>query len=135
MIDKVQKIREEVQRLMNELIQEKERGYGSDIDDACILELQNVLTFIDSLKEEPTSEDLKKFAEEWDESLYRSDAVIAGANWQKEKMMAKAIDGHIYRQYMEDGVSIDYGVEANLDVHKHNFADGDIVRVVVIKEV
>lgn len=51
MTDK-EKIREEVQRLMNELIQEKERGYGSDIDDACILELHNVLTYIDSLQEE-----------------------------------------------------------------------------------
>ena len=52
MTDKVQKIREEVERLQNELIQEKEKGFGSDIDDACILELQNVLTYIDSLQEE-----------------------------------------------------------------------------------
>lgn len=51
MTDK-EKIREEVQRLMNELIQEKQKGYGSDVDDACILELQNVLTYIDSLQEE-----------------------------------------------------------------------------------
>lgn len=99
MIDKVQKIREEVQRLMNELIQEKERGYGSDIDDACILELQNVLTFIDSLKEEPASEDLKKFAEEWDESLYRSDAVIAGANWQKN---LNKKDFELLKEWFED---------------------------------
>jgi len=48
MTDK-EKICKEVERLINELIQEKENGYGSDIDDACILELQNVLTFIDSL--------------------------------------------------------------------------------------
>ena len=41
--------------------------------------------FYEMLGEEPVSEDLKKFAEEWDESLYRSDAVIAGANWQKQK--------------------------------------------------
>lgn len=54
-MDKVQKIRKEVQRLMNELIQEKEKGYGSDTDDACILELQNVLTYIDSLQEELVS--------------------------------------------------------------------------------
>ena len=53
MTDKVQKIREEVERLQNELIQEKKNGFGSDVDDACILELQNVLTYIDSLQEEP----------------------------------------------------------------------------------
>ena len=52
-MDKVQKIREEVERLQNKLIQEKEKGFGSDTDDACILELQNVLTYIDSLQEEP----------------------------------------------------------------------------------
>lgn len=52
MADKVQKIREEVERLMCELIQEKEKGFGSDADDACILELQNILTYIDSLQEE-----------------------------------------------------------------------------------
>ena len=55
MTDKVQKIREEVERLQNELIQEKEKGYGSDADNACILELQNVLTYIDSLQEEPVN--------------------------------------------------------------------------------
>ena len=53
MTDKVQKIREEVERLQNELIQEREKGFGSDVDDACILELQNILIYIDSLKEEP----------------------------------------------------------------------------------
>ena len=55
MTDKVQKIRNEVERLKNELIQEREKGYGSDVDDACILELQNVLTYIDTLQEEPVS--------------------------------------------------------------------------------
>jgi hypothetical protein len=66
MTDKVQKIREEVERLQNELIQEKGKGFGSDTDDACILELQNVLTYIDSLQEEPVSEDFENaLAEEW----------------------------------------------------------------------
>ena len=51
MTDK-EKIRKEVERLMVELTQEKKKGYSSDVDDACILELQNVLTYIDSLQEE-----------------------------------------------------------------------------------
>jgi hypothetical protein len=46
------KIRKEVERLMTELIQEKKKGYSSDVDDACILELQNVLTYIVSLPKE-----------------------------------------------------------------------------------
>lgn len=59
-------IHKEVERLMNELIQEKEKGYGSDADDACILELQNVLTYIDSMQEKPVSTDiLRKASEEY----------------------------------------------------------------------
>lgn len=38
-------------------------------------------------QDETVSDDLRKFAEEWDESLYRSDAVIAGAKWHKQQMM------------------------------------------------
>ena len=53
-----EKIRAKVERLMNELIQEKKKGYGTDADDACILELQNVLTFIDSMQEELVSKPL-----------------------------------------------------------------------------
>lgn len=92
MKDKVQKIRNEVERLRNELIQEREKGYGSDVDDACILELQNVLTYIDSLQEEPVSEDLEEFALQYagHHAPYDScmqeveDAVKAGAKWQKK---------------------------------------------------
>lgn len=44
------------------------------------------------------SDELKEFAEEWDESLYRSDAVIAGAKWHKQQMIKSAkLDGWIAR--------------------------------------
>jgi hypothetical protein len=41
-------------------------------------------------KEEPVSKDLEEAAEEWDESLYRSDAFIAGSQWQKEHLWKEA---------------------------------------------
>lgn len=57
---------------------------------------------IDSMQEETVSDDLKKFAEEWDESLYRSDAVIAGAKWHKQQMIKSAkLSGWVARD--EDG--------------------------------
>lgn len=116
MTDK-EKIRTEVERLMNELIQEKEKGFGSDIDDACILELQNVLTFIDSMQEEPVSDDLRKFAEEWDESLYRSDAVIAGAKWHKQQMIKSAkLSGWVARD--ENGSLHLFEVEPSRIMHR-----------------
>ena len=90
MTDK-EKIREEVERLQNELIQEKKKGFGSDADDACILELQNVLTYIDSLKEEPVSEDLGEYINELskqfpDVSFAKlSRIAVRVAKWQKEQ--------------------------------------------------
>ena len=82
MTDKVQKIREEVKRLQNELIQEKEKGYGSDVDDACILELQNVLTYIDFLQEEPVSEELEKVSDKCQkEHLWKSITEIPTEHW------------------------------------------------------
>ena len=97
MTDKVQKIREEVERLRNELIQEREKSYGSDIDDACILELQNVLTYIDSLQEEPVSKDLEAEIERinknnhFDFSDWKAIARHF-ANWQKEKNSVSSKD-------------------------------------------
>ena len=92
MTDKVQKIRNEVERLQNELIQERKKGYGSDVDDACILELQNILTYINLLQKEPVSEDLEEAAKNYMRSqnppiwgLYYG--FKAGAQWQKQQMM------------------------------------------------
>ena len=78
MIDKVQKIRKEVKRLINELIQEKEKGFGSEIDDVCILELQNILTYIDSLQEEPVSEVWHDASDLHDESKLLIVKLISG---------------------------------------------------------
>ena len=54
-MDKLQKVLNEVERLQNELITEKKKGNGSDIDDACILELQNIKSYIKFVQEEPES--------------------------------------------------------------------------------
>lgn len=88
MEDKIQKIRGEVERLMNELIQEKEKGFGSDADDACILELQNVLTYIDSMKKEPTISvwhDASERAENGRLYLYRTNQNIVDINRSEGK--------------------------------------------------
>jgi hypothetical protein len=80
-------------------------------------------------KEEPVSEELEEAAEEWDESLYRSDAFKAGAKWQKEQMMAKAIDAELY----SDGMFIPLiGVKDREKVSDIKF--GDKVKVIIIKE-
>ena len=170
MTDKVQKIREEVERLQNELIQEKENGFGSDADDACILELQNILTYIDSLQEEPVNEDFEKIVEEIAEpailnaygtkELARrlrnticstsvsedlsdyinelskqfpkvsfaklSRIAVRVAKWQKEQMMAKAIDARCFG--FQGAALFSFRLPAG------NYLVGSEVKVIVIKK-
>ena len=104
-MDKVQKIREEVERL-------KESGCASPI-----VIYDTLLAFIDSMQEETVSDDLKKFAEEWDESLYRSDAVIAGAKWHKQQMIKSAkLSGWVARD--ENGSLHLFEVEPSRIMHR-----------------
>ena len=136
----VEKIRKEVERLQNELIQEKERGHGSDIDDACILELQNVLTYIDLLQKEFVNEDLEEAAKHY---LYNNilydDVYVgnptdkdciemfkAGAQWQKEQMMAKAIDANCFG--FQDDALFSFRLPAD------KYLVGSKVKIIVITE-
>ena len=104
MTDK-EKIRKEVERLQKELVKEKEKGLGSDVDDACILEFQNVLTYIDSLQEDPVSNDLEEAATKYarkqlsnpDYPTYNDEyemecAFETGAQWQKQQLIDKACE-------------------------------------------
>lgn len=88
MTDK-EKIRKEVERLQKELVKEKEKGFGSDIDDACILELQNVLTYIDSLQEEHVSEDLEEASKKYSSCIYLEE-VLSDAD--KEVLKARLMN-------------------------------------------
>lgn len=139
-------IRAEIERLMAEVMKFYETACKDGDEEVSIspmvyARLQMLLSFINSLQEEPVSrtsadieavmqeveekskvfteahqgedadtilaamrgvdsvsDELKEFAEEWDESLYRSDAVIAGAKWHKQQMIKSAkLDGWIAR--------------------------------------
>ena len=92
-MDKLQKVLNEVERLQNELITEKKKGYGSDIDDACITELQNVKDYIKLVQEEP-------------ESSVWHDANTLPTNYEiKDILVVYNQYGHEYvHLYWEDGV-------------------------------
>lgn len=74
-------------------------------------------------KDKTLDDDLEQFADEWDESLYRSDAVIAGAKWMKEKMIKNAING----------VLVD-NVDGTQDICLHGNRYGDKVKVIFVKD-
>ena len=86
-------------------------------------ELTHSVTKI-SDQEETVSDDLRKFAEEWDESLYRSDAVIAGAKWHKQQIMKDAkLDGWVARD--ENGSLHIFEVEPRRYSDDHAWWDRD----------
>ena len=113
-----------------------------------VANIDSAVEFIkESLQEESISEDLEEAAEEWDESLYRSDAFKAGAKWQKEKddeekvliykrsfedckeqMMAKAVDGEVTYGKSLAIPSLGYRLD------KEGLDFGDKVKVIIIKE-
>lgn len=91
MTDKVQKIREEIEKRLK-----GERFLSSD------KEYNYLLSFIDSLQEEPVSESLEAFIKERVKNIplvLRSgfhqlcrQLIRDGAEWKKEQMMEKAVE-------------------------------------------
>lgn len=110
MTDK-EKIISEIQRRIN--LFRKDGKLGSDTETA----LYGLINFINAMQEETVSDDLRKFAEEWDESLYRSDAVIAGAKWHKQQMIKSAkLSGWVARD--ENGSLHLFEVEPSRIMHR-----------------
>ena len=141
MIDKVQKIREGVERLKSQLL----RGACSSqvaMETMCKEEAYNeVLAILDTMQEEPVSDDLKEAAIEICSKVLEGETVVidgyeyvvlsdaeecfkAGAKWQKEQMMANAIDG----------TARPYDNEIWCNLAYSNLEDGNKVKVIVIKE-
>lgn len=99
-------------------------------------ELKHLLSFIDSLQEEPVSDDLEKVFDKYSEELesdYSNDmfdrgdifrACKFGAQWQKEQIMKDAISMDVYYETEWD------------DIHKflRKNLDGEKVKLLIIKE-
>ena len=92
MTDKVQKIREEVEKRY-EYWKEKEFNSHSIESEIRMSECKHLLLMLDSFPEEPVVEDLEEAAQQWyDSTKFKSDlsgtpidAFKAGAKWQKEQ--------------------------------------------------
>ena len=147
MTDKVQKIREELVRLKGETsigLSEHENGVEQGR-----MEIINALfLFLDSMQQEPVSEGLEEAGKEWlkpqlDKSYANYgetkmmelthfdgyamlDAIEFGAKWQKEQLMAKAVDGEVGYWNLR-------GLSINTDLPR-SVSEGDKVKIIVIKE-
>ena len=153
MTDK-EKIRAEIER------QKKENYYDiyDEYDGFVRNAFDSILSFIDSMQEEPVSEDMweasKQYAlrqvfastdAEMTEQAYLSLRLFSGfeiavahkdgANWQKEQMIKEAKDGVITFDYYGDNDKI-YGCIAHdsFCLEELGLKDGDKVKLIIIKE-
>ena len=143
MTDKVQKIREEVERLKrwNDNVRESTRHMTLQEEDfnrgkhSSYLE---ILNFIDSMQEEPVCDELEEAAKNHAVERYRvtRDMVLAekckwsfqtGAKWKEKQMMSKAVDAHV--NYAWSGLSF-----GGFDWSKTGLDIGDKCKLIIIKE-
>lgn len=139
MTDK-EKIKAEIERL-------KESGCASPI-----VICDTLLAFIDSMQEEPVSDDLEIAAcqsfnsacedlnkEDKDSATYLKEyfkelwmcAFKDGAHWKEQQIMKEAINGEVFDNYDKD--ICQHHLELLVDIPK-KYKDGDKVKLIIIKE-
>jgi hypothetical protein len=142
MIDKVQKIRKELARLKEETsigLSEHKNGVEQGR-----MEIINALSiFLDSMQEEPVSEDLEEavnayigYAPEVDEcsSVYgKRKAFKAGAKWQKEKMTKDTIKTTIVDSW-KYGQDPDHSIRPAIHQRIDGYKAVDKVKIIILKE-
>ena len=144
MTDKIQKIREEVERLKSQLL----RGACSSqiaMETRCKEEAYNeVLAILDTMQEEPANEDLEEAAKRYSdnenpictcaECLLKS--FKDGAEWQKQQVKKEAVSATIVSDLDPHGA--DYGNQKIIcgwgELEAKKFKNGSKVKLIIIKE-
>ena len=143
----VEQIKAEIERL------KKENRSDDSYDKERFSTLEMVEEFINSLPEEPISEDLNTASSEYEAKSYQLKltkdgefvksinpaikiAFIAGANWRKEQMMKYGTEYQVAEGSMCPAME-SIPVLANTDMillPKDKFKVGDKIKVIIIKE-
>lgn len=129
-MNKVEKIKAEIKRLKNELIQEVEKGYKSEFDEGRISAFEDMITLINSFEEEPISNGLEEAAKNYEEDaiFYAarriSDFFKAGAQWQKDTFIEKTCEffgEHLWKYINVKNANCDTFINIDGDKLKEDF--------------
>ena len=109
----------------------KDKQFASPYNTGRVDLCNELLSLIDSMQEEPVSEDLEEFALQYagHHAPYDScmqeveDAVKEGAKWQKQQLMKNAT----VAEYWDNWLILDPYLRGS-------FADGDKVKVIILKQ-
>lgn len=145
MTDKVQKIKDWISKEQDGLMDAQGNFEYPEHEGAYHI-LCNLDAYIDSMQEEPVSDDLivatnnycinvrKGYPRVMDETdRYICNAFKAGAKWQAEQMTAKAIDGKVVAIFPLASEPLYVDAEIYLKYAK-DLKEGEKVKVIVIKE-
>ena len=149
---KLEAIRAEIERFRktNKVSEDKEYAqYELDVKCGYDMALDDMLSYINSLSEEPVSEDLEEAAIDICSKVLKGETIIidgyeyvvlsdaeecfkAGAKWKQEEMMAKAVDGYVIED-IEEGNG-DFLLSAEYLPKSMGLKDRQKVKVIAIKE-
>ena len=150
--EKLEAIRTEIERFRktNKVSEDKEYAqYELDVKCGYDMALDDMLSYINSLSEEPVSEDLEEAAIDICSKVLKGETIIidgyeyvvlsdaeecfkAGAKWKQEEMMAKAVDGYVIED-IEEGNG-DFLLSAEYLPKSMGLKDRQKVKVIVIKK-
>lgn len=110
-----------------------------------IEELEDILSVIDSMPEEPVSEDLEEAAKKECRGLADPQQIldcycqfIRGAKWQKQQLMKSAVKGIVHHFGDDEIAAIHYndpkGVPMSYFVSSDSLKAGDKVKLIIFKE-
>lgn len=106
-------------------------------------ECKNILDVIDSLPEEPVSEDLLGIAMELEETIGTSphsrltvvEHLVKATDWQKQQMMKDAVDADVLLDYYDsEDREVDVVMADNVFADEHGITDEDKVKIIIVKE-
>ena len=125
----IQQLRAQI-AVLQDATMDKNRNFRSDYDEGRFDALTAVDALLDSLQEEPVSEDLEseiqRYYVDWDEHPQYVQTARHFAKWQKKQMMAKAITAHCFG--FQGAALFSFKLPAG------NYLVGSEVKVIVIKE-
>ena len=145
-MDKTQIIKQEIERRFDDNMKASEQYTENSKSRALFTpaakEDYDLLAFIDSIPEEPASEDLDDAARDYSLVIFRqngvdmecvgSDSVSAfkaGAEWQKQQMMKDAVEGLVCGHNDNTPAWIDLSIK-----NKPNVNVGNKVKIIIVKE-
>ena len=123
-----------------ELLKDSQNGFGS----ASYNMLKMVIAYIDSLPEEPVSEDLGEYINELSKQFPEvsfaklSRIAVRVAKWKEQQLMANALDGVVHHFEKCKVACVYYndptGVPMAYFTSPEGLSAGDKVKIIVIKE-